>query len=90
MKRMHDAVVLLSLPSSVGVKVSEGDITLATVTKRLRETDETDLEKANELRNWLAEHLDVKTLALQEVLYMYFLLSLWADYSVRRRQECLW
>jgi len=90
MKRMHDAVVLLSLPSSVGVKVSEGDITLATVTKRLRETDETDLEKANELRNWLAEHLDVKTLALQEVLYMYFLLSLCADYSVRRRQECLW
>jgi hypothetical protein len=72
MKRLHDAVVLLSLPSSVGVKLPDGEISLATVTKRLRETDESDVVKANELRNWLADHLEVKTLALQEVLYMYF------------------
>jgi len=71
MKRLHDAVILLSLPSSVGVKPAEGEITLATVTKRLRDTDETDVTKASELKNWLAEHLEVKTLALQEVLYMY-------------------
>jgi hypothetical protein len=72
MKRLHDAVVLLSLPSSVGVQTPmEGDITLATVTKRLRDTDEKDEVKAMELRNWLAENLELKTLALSEVLYMY-------------------
>jgi len=79
MKRLHDAVVLLSLPSSVGVTPVEGGITLATVTKRLRDTDESDIVKATELKNWLAENLEVKTLGLAEVLYI-----------VRRRQECLW
>jgi RINT-1 / TIP-1 family len=71
MKRLHDAVVLLSLPSSVGVTTVEGGITLATVTKRLRDTDESDTAKATELKNWLAENLEVKTLGLAEVLYMY-------------------
>jgi hypothetical protein len=71
MKRLHDAVVLLSLPSSVGVATVEGGITLATVTKRLRDTDESDIVKATELKNWLAENLEVKTLGLAEVLYMY-------------------
>ena len=71
MKRLHDAVVLLSLPSSVGVVPVEGEITLATVTKRLRDTDEMDVAKNTELKNWLAENLDVKTLSLGEVLYMY-------------------
>jgi len=71
MKRLHDAVILLSLPSSIGVVPVEGEITLATVTKRLRDTDESDVTKANELKNWLADNLEVKTLALPEVLYMY-------------------
>jgi hypothetical protein len=70
--RLHDAVVLLSLPSSIGMVPAEGEITLATVTKRLRDTDETDSVKTLELKNWLAENLDVKTLSLAEVLYMYF------------------
>jgi hypothetical protein len=70
MKRLHDAVVLLSLPSSVGVQTGEG-VTLASVTRRLRETDESDVERTTELRTWLAENLDVKTLGLAEVLYMY-------------------
>jgi hypothetical protein len=68
MKRIHDAVVLLSLPSSV-VPV-EGEITLATVMKRLRDTDETNAAKSVELKNWLANNLEVKTLSLTEVLYM--------------------
>ena len=71
MKRLHDAVVLLSLPSSVGVVPVEAEITLATVTKRLRDTDETDVTKTTALKNWLAENLEVKTLSLAEVLYMY-------------------
>jgi hypothetical protein len=76
MKRLHDAVVLLSLPSSVGIRDPvEGAITLATVTKRLRDTDETDEVKAMELRNWLAENLELKSLALSEVLYMYSLIG---------------
>jgi RAD50-interacting protein 1 len=90
MKRLHDAVVLLSLPSSVGVVSGEGDITLATVVKRLRDTDETDSIKATELKNWLADNLEVKTLSLAEVLYMYALLLISSNRSVRRRQECLW
>jgi hypothetical protein len=71
MKRLHDAVVLLSLPSSVGIVPAEGEITLATVTKRLRDTDENDVVKTVELKNWLALNLEVKTLGLAEVLYMY-------------------
>lgn len=71
MKRLHDAVVLLSLPSSVGIVPAEGEITLATVTKRLRDVDETDPVKTTELKNWLADNLEVKTLTLGEVLYMY-------------------
>lgn len=69
MKRLHDAVMLLSLPSSIGVS-AEGEITLATVTKRLRDVDETNVEQANQLKNWLADNLEVKTLNLAEVLYM--------------------
>ena len=68
MKRLHDAVVLLSLPSSVGIVPIEGEITLATVTKKLRDTDEMDVAKNTELKNWLAENLEVKTLSLGEVL----------------------
>ena len=91
MKRLHDAVILLSLPSSVGIATLEGDITLATVTKRLRDTDEMDVAKNTELKNWLAENLEVKTLNLAEVLYMYVPSpSSSSDFSVRRRQECLW
>ena len=91
MKRLHDAVVLLSLPSSVGVVAVEGEITLATVTKRLRDTDEMDVAKNTELKKWLAENLEVKTLSLAEVLYMYIHPpSNLSDFSVRRRQECLW
>jgi hypothetical protein len=71
MKRLHDAVVLLSLPSTVGVTTVEGGIMLATVTRRLRDTDESDTAKATELKNWLAENLEVKTLGLAEVLYIY-------------------
>jgi RINT-1 / TIP-1 family len=70
-KRLHDAVVLLSLPSSVGVVPVGGEITLATVVKRLRDTDETDVVQTTEMRNWLAENLEVKSLGLEEVLYMY-------------------
>jgi hypothetical protein len=71
MKRLHDAVVLLSLPSSAGVTASaEGEVTLATVTKRLRDMDETDIVEIAELKNWLADNLEVKTLSLPEVLYM--------------------
>ena len=72
MKRLHDAVVLLSLPSSVGSAVTvTGEITLASVTKRLRDTDENDLPKITELKDWMADNLGVKTLSLAEVLYMY-------------------
>jgi len=71
MKRLHDAVVLLSLPSSVGVVPIEGEITLATVVKRLRDTDERDVVQATEMKTWLAENLEVKNLGLEEVLYMY-------------------
>lgn len=70
MKRIHDAVVLLSLPSSVGSVPVDGEITLATVVKRLRDTDEMDVVKSTELKNWLANNLEVKTLSLTEVLYM--------------------
>lgn len=70
MKRLHDAVVLLSLPSSVGVVPVEGENTLATVVKRLRDTDEKDVVRTTEMKNWLAENLDVKSLSLEEVLYM--------------------
>jgi hypothetical protein len=71
MKRLHDAVVLLSLPSSVNAVPSEGEITLASVTKRLRDTDENDIPKITELKDWLADNLSVKTLSLAEVLYMF-------------------
>ena len=72
MKRLHDAVVLLSLPSSVNAGVpSEGEITLASVTKRLRDTDENDIPKITELKDWLADNLSVKSLSLAEVLYMF-------------------
>jgi RINT-1 / TIP-1 family len=90
MKRLHDAVLLLSLPSSVGVVPAEGEITLATVVKRLRDTDETDVVKATALKNWLADNLEVKTLSLAEVLYMYGSSLVSSNFSVRRRQECLW
>jgi hypothetical protein len=90
MKRIHDAVVLLSLPSSVGVVPVEGEITLATVMKRLRDIDETDAVKSIELKNWLANNLEVKTLSLTEVLYMYACSPNWSDGSVRRRQEIMW
>lgn len=90
MKRLHDAVVLLSLPSSIGVVPAEGDITLATVIKKLRDTNETDVTKASQLKNWLAENLEVKTLGLAEVLYMYILFMTLTDLSVKRRQEYLW
>ena len=90
MKRIHDAVVLLSLPSSVGVGPVDGEITLAAVVKRLRDTDETDIVKSTELKNWLANNLEVKTLVLNEVLYMYILSYTLSDCSVRRRQEVLW
>ena len=71
MKRLHDAVVLLSLPSSLGVVPITGEITLASVTKRLRDTDENDIPKITELKDWLAVNLGVKTLTLAEVLYMF-------------------
>jgi len=90
MKRIHDAVILLSLPSSVGVVPVEGEITLATVMKRLRDTDETDIVKSMELKNWLANNLEVKTLSLTEVLYMYGFSPNLAHSSVRRRQEIMW
>jgi len=70
MKRLQNAVVLLSLPSSVGVTPVDGEITLALVTKRLREVDETDNSKATVLQNWLADNLDIRSLSLAEVLYM--------------------
>ena len=70
MKRLHDAVVLLSLPSSMGVTPVDGEITLASVVKALRDTDEMDIVKSTELKNWLANNLEVKTLSLTEVLYM--------------------
>jgi len=70
MKRLHDAVVLLSLPSSLGVVPITGEITLASVTKRLRDTDENDIPRITELKDWLAVNLGVKTLTLAEVLYM--------------------
>ena len=70
MKRLHEAVILLSLPSNVGSAPIEEGITLATVTEQLRQTNETDVEKATELKNWLAENLKVDTLSLPEVLYM--------------------
>jgi len=72
MRRLHDAVVLLSLPSTSGqVGELNGEITLGTIARRLRDTDDTDVVKAMELKDWLAEHLEVKTLGLAEVLYMY-------------------
>jgi len=70
MKRLQNAVVLLSLPSSVGVTPVDGEITLALVTKRLREVDETDNSTATVLQNWLADNLDIRSLSLAEVLYM--------------------
>jgi len=70
MKRLQNAVVLLSLPSSVGVTPVDGEITLALVTKRLREVDETDNSKATVLQKWLADNLDIRSLSLAEVLYM--------------------
>lgn len=70
MKRLHDAVVLLSLPSSVRSAPVSGEITLASVTKRLRDTDENDLPRITELKDWLADNLGVKTLSLAELLYM--------------------
>jgi RINT-1 / TIP-1 family len=71
MKRLHDAVVLLSLPSSLGVAPMTGEITLASVTKRLRDTAETDIPRITELKDWLAVNVGVKTLSLAEVLYMF-------------------
>ena len=71
MRRLHDAVVLLSLPSSIGVTPTDGEISLATVTKRLRDLDETDVVKTTELKTWLSENLEVKTLSPGEVIYMY-------------------
>lgn len=70
MKRLQNAVVLLSLPSTVGVTPVDGEITLALVTKRLREVDETDNSKATVLQKWLADNLDIRSLSLAEVLYM--------------------
>jgi hypothetical protein len=90
MKRLHDAVILLSLPSSVGTMPTEGEITLATVTKQIRDLDEMDVVKTTELKTWLAENLEVKTLSLAEVLYMYFPPEMMLTSSVRRRLEYLW
>jgi hypothetical protein len=90
MKRLHDSVILLSLPSSVGATPTEGEITLATVTKRIRDLDEMDVMKTTELKTWLAENLEVKTLSLAEVLYMYFSLEISLTFSVRRRLEYIW
>lgn len=87
MKRLHDAVILLSLPSSVSAGPSEGELTLATITKRLRDLDDMDLVKTAELQTWLAENMEVKTLSVAEVLYMYFSLELTLTLSVRRRLE---
>ena len=46
MKLLHDAVVLLSLPSSMRVHASEGVTWF--VTKHLWETDENDIRRSEE------------------------------------------
>jgi hypothetical protein len=90
MRRLHDAVILLSLPSSIGVTPTEGEISLATVTKRLRDLDETDVVKTTELKTWLSENLEVKQLSPGEVIYMYASVKMTLISSVRRRLEYIW